>query len=164
MCLCCRGLSVSFQSLKRWNDKASFSALFNRQIMWREVCVLLSIYIQRSIFTFVLTKQRKYFKFKNKLMFLRRLFRWGYSCMSRVCSVNMRTRLSSPEPTLMKQLGPLAHPCPLVTLDNLVNSGHVIRRTVDGIWGRRSHAPASMPTLTHRDIRGCYWEPSQAEN
>lgn len=33
----------------------------------REVCVLLSIYIQRSIFTFVLTKQRKYFKFKNNL-------------------------------------------------------------------------------------------------
>lgn len=95
-------------------------------------CVLLSIYIQRSIFTFVLTKQRKYFKFKNKLNVFKEVIQ-GYSCRSRVCSVNMRIRLSPPEPTLMKQLGPLAHPCPLVTLDNLVNSGYVIMRTVDGI-------------------------------
>lgn len=53
--------------------------------------------------------------------------------MTRVYSVNMRIRLSPPEPTLMKQLGPLAHPCPLVTLDNLVNSGYAIMRTVGGI-------------------------------
>lgn len=46
MCLCCRGLSVSFQLLNRWNDEASFSDLFSRQIMCKG-----SVYTFKYLYT-----------------------------------------------------------------------------------------------------------------
>lgn len=61
MCLCCRGLSVSFQLLNRWNDEASFSDLFSRQIMSKgSVCTFKYLYTKEYIYICV-DKTKKIF-------------------------------------------------------------------------------------------------------